>query len=64
MAIVVDATCKRGAIRIFEKGSGEFIDGVGTEEEGHLVIIPWNESWRLRASGVVTVGYIKTNSLV
>ncbi|CAG8901412.1 unnamed protein product [Penicillium egyptiacum] len=58
VAIVVDVVQNRGAIRIFEKESGEYIDGVGTEEEGFRIIIPWRDTWRFRASGVVEVGYI------
>ncbi|KAF4769163.1 hypothetical protein HAV15_008758 [Penicillium sp. str.  len=57
-AIVVDVVQNRGAIRIFEKESGEYVDGVGTEEEGFRIIIPWRDTWRFRASGVVEVGYI------
>lgn len=40
------------------KKSGEYVDGVGTEEEGFRIIIPWRDTWRFRASGVVEVGYI------
>jgi hypothetical protein len=54
----VDLVQNRGAIRIFERESGEYVDGVGTEEEGFRVIIPWRDTWRFRASGVVEVGYI------
>ena len=61
VAVVVDVVRNRGAIRIFEKESGEYIDGVGTEEEGYRIIVPWRESWRFRASGFVEVGYITAN---
>ena len=53
----------RGAIRIFEKKkkkkSGKYVGGVGIEEEGHQILVPWQERWRFRASAVVEVGYIK-----
>lgn len=41
VVIVVDLVQNRGAIQIFKKESGEYVDGVGTEEEGFRVIIPW-----------------------
>jgi hypothetical protein len=50
----------RGAVRIFEKDSGEYIDGVGIEEAGHRVIVlPWRTNWCFRVSGTVGVGYIE-----
>jgi hypothetical protein len=56
----VDVIQNQGAIRIFERDSGEYVDGVGTEEAGYRVIVsPWQTSWRLRASGTIDVGYIK-----
>lgn len=59
VAVVVDVVRNRGAIRIFEKEGGEYVDGVGTEEEGYRIIVPWQNTWWFRASGVVELGYIK-----
>ena len=57
VAVVIDVVESRGAIRIFEKESDEYVDGVGTEEAGNLVIVPWDNHWRFRVSGSLRVGY-------
>ncbi|KAL4758411.1 uncharacterized protein BDW70DRAFT_141911 [Aspergillus foveolatus] len=59
IAIVVDVISNQGAIRIFTKESGEYIDGVGTEEEGYRIIVPWRENWRIRVSGNIDIGYLR-----
>ncbi|KAL3480984.1 hypothetical protein BJX99DRAFT_219494 [Aspergillus californicus] len=59
IAIVVDVISNQGAIRMFGKEHGEFIDGVGTEEEGYRVIVPWHEDWKFRVSGSIDIGYIR-----
>jgi hypothetical protein len=41
VAIVVDVRDITAAIRIFAKEDDGYIDGVGTEEAGNLVIVPW-----------------------
>lgn len=58
LAIVVDVVHSQGAIRIFEKSDDEYVDGVGTEEAGNRVIVPWKSNWWFRASGSLQVGYI------
>jgi len=62
VAVVVDVVDNRGAIRIFEKGGDKFVDGVGTEEKGNIVIVPWNSNWWFRASGSLQVGYVVKRS--
>lgn len=57
-AIVVDATSK-GAIRIFEKGKDERIDSVGMQEDGQMVLIPWNSNWWFRVSGTLRIGFLE-----
>ena len=57
LAVIVDVVNNRGAMRIFEKEGGEYVDGVGLDDAGTLVIISWNSRWSLRASGVVRIGY-------
>ena len=40
IALVVDVGDNVGAIRIFETLSKKYVDGVGTEEAGKLIVIP------------------------
>ena len=44
-------------MRIY-KESGDYIGGVGLEDAGKYVIIPWDHSWRLRVSGSLRIGYL------
>ena len=37
--VVVDLRSSKGGIRIFEKFSGEYLSGVGTELAGNIVIV-------------------------
>ncbi|KAF2175341.1 hypothetical protein K469DRAFT_702363 [Zopfia rhizophila CBS 207.26] len=57
-AIVVDVRNNKGAVNIHKKDSSEFVDMVGTEESGKLVIVPWNNSWFYYSVGSLKVGYI------
>lgn len=57
-AVIVDVVYNRGAIRIFEKNDDKYVDGVGMEEAGNLMIVPWDNLWWFRASGSLRVGYI------
>ena len=50
---------QRCNLYIRKKKSGKYVGGVGIEEEGHQILVPWQERWRFRASAVVEVGYIK-----
>jgi hypothetical protein len=56
-AVVVDITESHGAIHI-TKENGEYVDMVGTECAGNLVVVPWDSSWCLRGSGLIEVGYV------
>jgi hypothetical protein len=58
VAVVVDVGSNRGAIRIFEKEGGGYVNIIGMEEAGNQVIVPWDTNWWLRASGSLQVGYI------
>lgn len=49
-------------MRIFEKKGGDYVSGVGLEDAGNLVIIPWNSGWWLRPSGSLRIGYVTANS--
>ena len=42
VALVVNVGDNVGAISIFETSSKKYVDGVGTEEAGKLIMIPWN----------------------
>ncbi|KAK7967615.1 uncharacterized protein PG986_001892 [Apiospora aurea] len=60
VAVVVNVSQDKGAVRIFEKsGSDKRIAAVGTEDAGYTVIIPWDGKWWFRVSGSPGVGYIQ-----
>lgn len=40
MAVVVDLTSGRGAMRIYDKTS-PYVNRIGMEDEGKRMIIPW-----------------------
>lgn len=56
IAIIVDVIQSQGAIHITRE-NGAYLDMVGTEFAGHLVIVPWDSTWYLRGSGSIEVGY-------
>jgi len=58
VAIVVDVRNNRGAINIHQTQSNDWVDQVGTEETGKLVIVPWTSSWYYYSVGALVVGYI------
>jgi len=58
VAIIVDIRNNHGAIFIHETEGGNYIDGVGTEEAGKLVIVPWNPGWHYYSIGTIRVGHI------
>jgi hypothetical protein len=55
---VVDLRSSRGGIRVFEKSSGDYLGGIGTELAGNMVIVPWDSGWYYTAAGSLRVGYI------
>jgi len=58
VALVVDIRNNRAAIKIFEKQDDDYVDGVGTEEAGKLVIVPWKSSWFYFCTGTPRVGHV------
>jgi hypothetical protein len=58
VAIVVDVRNSRGAINIHETQSNDWVDQVGTEETGKLVIVLWKSNWYYYSVGSLPVGYI------
>lgn len=63
-AIIVDLVRHRGAIRIFKKESDDYVSGVGLEDAGNFVIIPWESKWWLRPSGSLRIGYVTGKTAV
>lgn len=57
--IVVDMPENKGAIRIFDKKDDNYVGAVATEDAGYMIVVPWSSSWWFRASGSLTVGYIR-----
>jgi len=58
VALVVNLVDNVRAIRIFETSSKKFVDMVGTENAGKLIMIPWNSAWYYSAAGSLPLGYI------
>jgi len=58
MAVVVDVRNNIGAIRIIEVQSNEYLGGVGLEDNGYLVLVPWQGAWRYFCTGSPRVGCI------
>lgn len=59
--IVVDVRSTLGAIQIANE-LNEYIAGVGTEELGKLVMIPWNKNWWYYSIGTIRLAYIRAKS--
>jgi len=57
LVLVVDVGSK-GAVRIYKNSDREYVDGVGTQQAGHLVFVPWDSGWYYSAAGSPRVGYI------
>jgi len=59
VAILIDVRGdNKGAIRMFESSTKRFVDAVGTEDAGKIVMIPWNSAWYYSAAGSLPVGHI------
>jgi len=61
-AVVVDVRNYKGAMRIFEAATDEFIGGVGSEDKGYLMIVPWNSNWNYSCVGSLRIGYVTTKT--
>lgn len=57
--IVFDIRTDKAAISIFDRDTEEYVDGIGTEEHGNIVIVPWKETWFLFCTGSPRIGYIR-----
>ncbi|KAI9749788.1 MAG: hypothetical protein M4579_006738 [Chaenotheca gracillima] len=62
VALVIDIGQNQGAIQIVEKQANKYVDMVGTEEAGNMVMIPWNKDWWFYCIGSTRVGYIRTKT--
>lgn len=58
-AIVVNVDMNGGAVNIYGTPGDKFVGGVGREDTGSLVIIPWDKRWWYYSIGSLQVGYIK-----
>jgi len=58
VAIIVDVRQQVGAFRIYAIGTGKFLTGVGTEEAGKMVMIPWDNGWNYDTIGSFRLGYM------
>ncbi|KAH7370305.1 hypothetical protein BKA65DRAFT_545014 [Rhexocercosporidium sp. MPI-PUGE-AT-0058] len=63
VVIIVDVRSSRGAIRIFRKSDSGYVDGIGTQQAGNLVIVPWNSDWYISAAGSLPVGYVTRSAV-
>lgn len=62
LAVVVDIGSNAGAVRIHEIDGGKFVDGVGTEESGKVVLVPWDGDWYYYTIGKIRLGYIRRSN--
>ncbi len=57
VVVVVDVRSNQGAIQIMDN-SKQYVDGVGTEEAGNLIMIPWKKEWWYYCIGTTRIAYI------
>jgi len=58
VAVVVKISVEGGRIKIFEVPSNKYVGGVGKEDAGHIVIVPWRSSWWYYCIGALEVRYL------
>ncbi|OCL12970.1 hypothetical protein AOQ84DRAFT_131021 [Glonium stellatum] len=59
VAIVVDMRNNVGAVLIHERRDGKYKGGVGTEDQGYMVMVPWSNDWYYYSIGSTRLAYIK-----
>jgi hypothetical protein len=59
VAIVVDMQTLVGAVLIHRRGDDAYIGGVGTEDKGHTMLVPWNQDWDYYSIGKTSLAYMK-----
>jgi len=59
VAIVVDMRTLRGAVLVHMREGNTFMGGVGTNDQGHLEFVPWNDDWFYYAIGETRLAYVK-----
>lgn len=62
VAIVVDMRSLRGAVLVHQRKDDAYVGGVGTEETGHIVVVPWNQDWDYYTIGTTSIAYVKRRS--
>lgn len=60
VALVIDLRTNKGAIFIHQQSDGKYVAGVGIEESGNIVIVPWNQDWYYFSIGTVRLAYAIT----
>ena len=63
VAVVVDVRNNQGAIQIADKQSDDYVDGVGTEAAGKLVMIPWKKEWWYYCKGSTRLAHIEEKTV-
>ncbi|KAE8554687.1 hypothetical protein EYB25_003228 [Talaromyces marneffei] len=58
IAVVVDLTTSRGAVRFYDKSTDSQIGGVYMEDSSQT-LIPWDNHWWFRVSGSPRIAYIE-----
>jgi hypothetical protein len=58
IALIINISDNVRAIQIFETSSKKYVDSVGTEKAGKLIIIPWNSAWYYSAAESLPLSYI------
>jgi hypothetical protein len=48
-----------GAVLIHERRDGKYKGGVGTEDQGYMVMVPWSNDWYYYSIGSTRLAYIK-----
>ncbi|KAK2734206.1 hypothetical protein CKAH01_18985 [Colletotrichum kahawae] len=57
VALLVDMRNTDGVIYIHESND-DYVDAVGSESEGHIVMIPWTAGLTFRCYGPCRIGYL------
>jgi hypothetical protein len=51
-----------GAILIHRREDNAYIGGVGTEDKGRTMLVPWNQDWDYYSIGATSLAYMKRPS--